>query len=63
MLFRASPHYYQINVFTVAGWRREMNFMQERAATHGNLAAQKGIIEKRNHCPAQQKVLLNLMLR
>jgi hypothetical protein len=40
-----------------------MNFMQERAATHRNLTPQKGIIEKRHHCPAQQKVLLNLMLR
>jgi hypothetical protein len=53
MLFRASSHRHQINVFTVAGRRREMDFMQECAAAHGDLAAQEVIIEKCHHRPAQ----------
>jgi len=54
MLFRASSHPYQINVFTVAGCRRETDLVQECAATHGDLAAQESIIEKRHHRPAQR---------
>jgi len=34
--------------------RREMNVVQQRAAAHGNLALQKGIVEQRDHRLAQQ---------
>ena len=39
MFFRASSHHYQINLSAVTGRWREIDFMQERAAGHGDLGA------------------------
>ena len=60
---RTSSDHDQINVFAVTGWWREMNFVQERAPAHGDLGTQESIVEQCDHRPAQQKILLNLILR
>ena len=54
MTLRTIADYDQINVLAVAGCWRKMNLVQQCAASHGNPALQKRIIEQRNHRPAQQ---------
>jgi hypothetical protein len=39
-----------------------MHFVQQCASTHGNLAAQKLVVEQRCHRPAQKQILFNLTL-
>src|SRR5919198_4948135 len=63
MFGRARADRDQINIFAVAGRWGEMDLVQERAAAHGNLGTQEGVLEERDHCPAQQKILLNLIRR
>jgi hypothetical protein len=60
---RTSSDHDQINVVTVTGWWREMNFVQQRAAAHGDLGTQEFVVEQRDHRSAEQEVLLDLILR
>ena len=39
-----------------------MDLVEERAPTHGDLAAQKVVIEERHHRATEQEVLLHLIL-
>lgn len=62
MIFGAFPEDHQIDVLTIARWRREMHFVQQRATAHGNLGLEEAIVENCRHAPAQYQILLDLTL-